>query len=71
MGRTGVVIDDHLIEQARSLPDATSIEETIERALLEVVRREEIRALAYMDGLDLSNKQVMAEAWCRREVTCG
>ena len=69
MGKTSVDIDDHLIEQARNLLGATSIKETIERALLKVVRREEIRSLAQMDGLDLSNEQVMAEAWCRSEVT--
>ena len=71
MGRTSVDIDDHLIEQARNLLGATSNKKTIERALLEVVRREEIRTLAHMDGLDLSNEQVMAEAWCRSEVTYG
>lgn len=61
--------DDHLIEQARNLLGTISIKETIDPALLEVsrreARREEIRALAQMDGLDLSNEQVMAEAWCR------
>ena len=71
MGRTCVDIDDDLIVQARNLLGATSIKETMERALLEVVRREEIRALAHMDGLDLSNEQVMAEAWCRSEVAYG
>ena len=71
MGRTSVDIDDHLIEQARKLIGATSNKKTIERALLEVVRREEIRALAYMDGLNLSNEQVMAGAWCRSEATYG
>lgn len=69
MGKTSVEIDDRLIEQARNLLGATSIEETFERALLKVVRREEIRSLAQMDGLDLSNEQVMAEAWSRSEVT--
>ena len=69
MRKTSVDVDDHLIEQARNLLGATSIEETIERALLKVVRREEIRSLAQMDGLDLSNELVMVEAWCRSEVT--
>ena len=70
MGKTSADIGDRLIEQARDLLDATSIKERMEPALLEAVRREEIRALAHMDGLDLSNEQVMADAWCRREVTC-
>ena len=69
MGKTSVEIDDRLIEQARNLLGATSIEETFERTLLKVVRREEVRSLAQMDGLDLSNEQVMAEAWCRSEAT--
>ena len=70
MSKTSVDIDDRLIEQARNLLGTNSINETIDRALREVVRnearREEIRALAQMDGLDLSNEQVMAEAWCSR-----
>ena len=69
MGKTTVDIDDHLIEQTRNLLGTNSIEETIERALLKVVRREEIRSLAQMDGLDLFNEQLMAEAWCRSDVT--
>lgn len=71
MGRTSVDIDDHLNKQARNLLDATSIKEKEEHSLLEVVRREEIRVLAQMDGFDLSNEQVMAKAWCRSEVTYG
>ena len=67
MRKTSVQIDDHLVEQAQNLLGTNSINETIDRALLEVVRsearREEIRALAQMDGLDLSNEQVMADAW--------
>ena len=41
--------------------------ETIDSALREALRREarrqEIEALATMDGLDLSNEKVMAGAW--------
>ena len=70
MCKTGIDIDDRLIEQARNLLGTKSINETVDRALLEVVRnkarREEIRALVEMDGLDLSDEQVMAEAWCSR-----
>lgn len=67
MRKTSVDIDDDLIEQVRRLLGTTSIKETIDRALREVVRgaarREEIRALATMDGLDLADEQVMAGAW--------
>ena len=45
----------------------SSIKETIDGALREVLRaearRREIRALAVMDGLDLADEKVMARAW--------
>ncbi len=67
MRKTSVDIDERLIEQAKSLLGTASIKETIDGALREVVRRDarrqEIRALAEMDGLDLSNGEVMAKAW--------
>ncbi len=67
MRKTSVDIDDRLIEQAKSLLGTASIKETIDGALREVVRRDvrrqEIRALAEMDGLDLSDGEVMAKAW--------
>ena len=67
MRKTSVDIDERLIEQAKSLLGAASIKETIDSALREVVRRDarrqEIRALAEMDGLDLSDGEVMAKAW--------
>ena len=67
MRKTSVDIDDDLIEQARGLLGTSSIKETIDRALHEVVRaaarRQEIRALAVMEGLDLADEQVMAGAW--------
>ena len=67
MRKTSVDIDDDLINQARGLLGTTSIKETIDRALHEVVRaaarRQEIRALTVMEGLDLADEQVMAGAW--------
>ena len=67
MRKTSVDIDDHLIEQVRSVLGTSSIKETIDFALREVLRadarRREIRALAEMDGMDLSDKDVMAKAW--------
>ena len=67
MRKTSVEIDDQLIEQARALLGTSSIKETIDGALREVIRREarreEVRALAEMDGLDLSEERVMAGAW--------
>ena len=67
MRKTSVEIDDRLIAEARRVLGTSSIKQTIDRALREVLRnearREEIRALATMDGLDLANESVMAKAW--------
>ncbi len=67
MRKTSVDVDDRLLGQVRDVLGTSSIKETIDGALREVVRvearRQEIRALAAMDGLDLANEQVMAKAW--------
>lgn len=62
-----MVIDDELIDRVRILLGTSSIRETIDEALREVERREarrqEIRALVEMDGLDLHDPEVMSKAW--------
>lgn len=67
MSKTSVVIDNLLLEQARSLLGTSSIRETVHRALCEVVRaearRQEVEALVKMDGLDLADSEVMKNAW--------
>ncbi|WP_419162438.1 type II toxin-antitoxin system VapB family antitoxin [Candidatus Palauibacter sp.] len=67
MRKTSVEIDDRLIEQVRILLGTSSIKETIDSALREVLRREarrqEIEALVKMDGLELADEKVMAGAW--------
>ena len=67
MRKTSVDIDENLLEHARRLFGTTSIKQTIDAALREAVRaearRQEVRALAEMDGLDLSNDEAMAKAW--------
>ena len=67
MRKTSVIIDDRLLEQARSLLGTASIRDTIDRALREILRaearRQEVAALSEMDGLDLANKEIMAKAW--------
>ena len=67
MRKTTVAIDENLLEQARRVLGTSSLEETIDGALREVLRgdarRQEIKALAEMDGLDLANKDVIAKAW--------
>ena len=65
--KTSVEIDERLVEQAKILLGTSSIKETINSALREVVtgdaRHREIRVLAEMDGLDLTDGVVMAKAW--------
>lgn len=67
MRKTSVDVDDLLLEQVRNVLGTSSIEETIDRALREVMRaearRREIRALAVMEGFDLADEKVMAKAW--------
>ena len=67
MRKTSVEIDDKLIDQVRVLLGTSSIKETIDSALREILRREarrqEIEALVNMDGLELSDENVMASAW--------
>ena len=67
MRKTSVQIDDELVARVRVLLGTSSIKETIHQALLEVERREarrqEIKALVEMDGLDLGEGEVMAGAW--------
>ncbi len=67
MRKTSVDVDDRLLDQVRAVLGTSSIKETIDGALREVLRaearRREIRALAVMDGLDLADEKVMARAW--------
>ena len=67
MRKTSVEIDDRLIADARRVLGTASINETIDRALREVVRgearRQEVRALVHRDGLDIADENVMAKAW--------
>ena len=67
MRKTSVDVDDRLLEQVRGVLGTSSIKETIDRALREVMRvearRREITALGVMDGLDLADEKVMAKAW--------
>lgn len=67
MRKTSVDVDEHLLDQVREVLGTSSMKETIDGALREVMRgearRREIRALASMDGLDLADEKVMAKAW--------
>ena len=67
MPKITVDLDERLIQEARRVLGTSSVEETIDAALLMVLsndaRRQEVRVLAEMDGMDLTNKEVMAKAW--------
>ncbi|MDE0028140.1 MAG: type II toxin-antitoxin system VapB family antitoxin [Deltaproteobacteria bacterium] len=67
MPKITVDLDKRLIQEARRVLGTSSVEETIDAALREVLssnaRRQEVRVLAEMGGLDLTNKEVMAKAW--------
>ncbi len=67
MRKTTLVIDDALVEQARSILGTRGIKDTVDRALQEVVRsaarRALIRRMETLDGLDLADADVMRQAW--------
>lgn len=67
MPKITVDLDERLIQEARRVLGTSSVEETIYATLREVLsadaRRQEIRVLAEVAGLDLTNKEVMAKAW--------
>jgi Arc/MetJ family transcription regulator len=65
--RTLVEIDPELLDAAKSLLGTTTIKDTIDRALREIVRsqvtREHLRDMRTLEGLDLDDPEVMAQAW--------
>jgi Arc/MetJ family transcription regulator len=62
-----VDMDDDLLERARSLLGASTMKETVNRALEELVaadlRRCLVVQLVALDGLDLDDDEVMSGAW--------
>ena len=65
--RTLVEIDPDLLDAARSLLGTKTIKDTVDRALREVVRAqvtaEHLRDMRSLQGLDLDDPEVMAQAW--------
>jgi Arc/MetJ family transcription regulator len=65
--RTLVEIDPDLLDAAKSFLGTTTIKETIDRALREIVRAqvtgEHLRDMRTLEGLDLDDPEVMAQAW--------
>ena len=65
--KTSVEIDNDLLDQARRILGTVTLRDTIEEALLKVLRdqarRAEVQALREMSGMDLGDPDVMAGAW--------
>ncbi len=65
--KTSVEIDDGLLAAAQRILATATLRETVEEAFRQVVRaearREEARALAAMEGMELDNPEIMAGAW--------
>ena len=62
-----IEIDDGLLDQARTLTGATTMKETVNTALREVVnaelRRQHLLRLVIGEGTDIADEEVMAGAW--------
>lgn len=67
MRKTTLTIDDEKISQARAILGTTGITDTIDAALSDTIRRAAadrlIHRMSTMDGLDLADAEVMADAW--------
>ena len=67
--KTSVEVNEDLLAAVQRTLSTSTIKETIEEAFNEVLRaearRQEVEALATMDGMDLADPEVMAGAWRR------
>jgi Arc/MetJ family transcription regulator len=65
--KTSVEINEDLLTAVQRVLSTRTLRETIEEAFREVLRvearREEIEALATMQGMDLADPDVMSGAW--------
>jgi Arc/MetJ family transcription regulator len=65
--RTLVEIDPDLLDAAKAALGTTTIKDTVDRALREVVRAQvtaaHLRDMRSLRGLDLDDTEVMAQAW--------
>jgi Arc/MetJ family transcription regulator len=65
--RISIEIDNELLSAAQRAFATTTLAETIEEALREVLRaksrRDEVEALSTMRGMDLADPVAMARAW--------
>jgi Arc/MetJ family transcription regulator len=67
MSKRLVDIDDGLLDEAADVLGASTMKDTVNRALEEVVaaarRRRHADRLSRMEGLDLDKAKVMSKAW--------
>lgn len=67
MRKTTLEVDEELLEHARQILGTRGLKATVRRALEEVLaleaRRQAIRQLQEMEGLDLDRPETMAGAW--------
>jgi len=67
MAKRLVDIDDGLLDQATEILGASTMKEAVNRSLEAVVtaagRRRHADRLTVMDGLDLDDPDIMADAW--------
>ena len=60
-------IDDDLLDQARTLTGATTMKETVNASLRELInaelRRQHLVRLVTGEGTDIADDEVMAGAW--------
>ena len=67
MRKTTLEFDEELFERAKQVLGTRGLKATVRRAFEEIValeaRRQSIRQLQEMDGLDLDRPEVMADAW--------
>jgi Arc/MetJ family transcription regulator len=65
--KTTLEVDEALVEQASAILGTRGLKATVHRALEEVIAREARQRFAdrlrRMDGLDLDQADVMAQAW--------
>jgi Arc/MetJ family transcription regulator len=65
--KTTIEVDDELVARAGAILGTRGLKATVQRALEEVVAREARRRFAErlrsMDGVELDNPDLIAEAW--------
>lgn len=65
--KTSVEINEDLLTAVQRVLSTTTLKETIEEAFLEILRaearRDEVRALSTMQGMDLADSDVMSGSW--------